>query len=133
MTIFPFFAKNGVRAGRISRVGRNTVHNGEQTILSSGTPSSEGPAFARKGKEGRAGTGMARSLTSLWKKWSYRERYAKHILRGEVELNEGREQHIGDHPPEPLPKIRERSRATVAEPHEIRRNARSPSARLFLR
>ncbi len=54
-------------------------------------------------------------------------------LTGEVELTEAREKHIGERYPELLPKIRDRIRVTLAEPHEIRRSARSASARLFSR
>jgi hypothetical protein len=54
-------------------------------------------------------------------------------LAGEVELTEEREKHIGDRHPELLPKIPDRIRTTLAEPHEVRRSARSASARLFSR
>ena len=36
-----------------------------------------------------------------------------------------REEHIGERHPELLPQIRERIRMTLAEPHEVRRSARS--------
>jgi len=54
-------------------------------------------------------------------------------LAGEVELTEEREKHIGDRHPELLPKIRDRIRMTLAEPHEVRRSTRSTEARLFSR
>jgi hypothetical protein len=60
-------------------------------------------------------------------------RFSCPYLGGEVELSEEREKHIGDRHPELLPKIRERIRATLADPYEVRRSARSASARLFSR
>jgi hypothetical protein len=60
-------------------------------------------------------------------------RFSCPYLAGEVELTEEREKHIADRHPELLPKFRDRIRATLAEPHEVRRSARSASARLFSR
>ena len=60
-------------------------------------------------------------------------RFSCPYLAGEVELTEEREKHIGDRHPELLPKIRERIRMTLAEPHEVRQSARSADGRLFSR
>ena len=60
-------------------------------------------------------------------------RFSCPYLAGEVELTEEREKHIGDRHPELLPKVRDRIRMTLAEPHEVRRSARSVDARLFSR
>jgi hypothetical protein len=60
-------------------------------------------------------------------------RFSCPYLAGEVELTEEREKHIGERHPELLPRFRDRIRATLAEPHEVRRSARSASARLFSR
>jgi len=60
-------------------------------------------------------------------------RFSCPYLAGEVELTEEREKHAGDRHPELLPKIRDRIRMTLAEPHEVRRSARSADARLFSR
>jgi len=60
-------------------------------------------------------------------------RFSCPYLAGEVELSEEREKHIGERHPELLPKIRERVGATLAEPDEVRRSARSADGRLFSR
>ncbi len=60
-------------------------------------------------------------------------RFSCPYLAGEVELTEEREKHVGDRHPELLPKIRDRIRLTLAEPHEVRQSARSADARLFSR
>jgi hypothetical protein len=60
-------------------------------------------------------------------------RFSCPYLAGEVELTEEREKHIGERHPELLPKIGERIRMTLAEPHEVRQSARSADARLFSR
>ena len=60
-------------------------------------------------------------------------RFSCPYLAGEVELTEEREKHVGDRHPELLPKIHDRLRLALAEPHEVRRSARSASARLFSR
>ena len=52
-------------------------------------------------------------------------RFSCPYLAGEVELSEEREKHIGERHPELLPRVRERVRATLAEPDEVRRSARS--------
>jgi hypothetical protein len=54
-------------------------------------------------------------------------------LAGEVELSEEREKHIGERHPELLPDFRDRIRATLADPDQVRRSARSATARLFSR
>jgi len=63
---------------------------------------------------------------------SYRVRFSCQYLAGEVELSEEREKHIGERHPELAPQFRDRIRMT-AEPHEVRRSARSADARLFSR
>ena len=60
-------------------------------------------------------------------------RFSCPYLGGEVELNDERKRHIGERHPELLPKIRDRIRATLAEPDEVRRSARSGNARLLSR
>ena len=60
-------------------------------------------------------------------------RFSCPYLGGEVELSEEREKHIGERHPELLPKIRDRISATLAEPGEVRRSARSANACLFSR
>jgi hypothetical protein len=60
-------------------------------------------------------------------------RFSCPYLAGEVELTEEREKHIGERHPELLPQFRDRIRVTLAEPHEVRRSARSAHARLFSR
>jgi hypothetical protein len=60
-------------------------------------------------------------------------RFSCPYLAGEVEFTEEREKHVGDRHPELLPKVRDRIRMTLAEPHEVRRSARSADARLFSR
>jgi hypothetical protein len=60
-------------------------------------------------------------------------RFSCEYLTGEVELTEEREKHIADRHPELLPEIRDRIRMTLADPHEVRRSARSTDARLFSR
>jgi hypothetical protein len=60
-------------------------------------------------------------------------RFSCPYLGGEVELTEERERHIGDRHPELLPHIRERISLTLEKPDEVRRSARSASARLFSR
>jgi len=50
-------------------------------------------------------------------------------LSGAVELTEEREKHIGERHPDLLPKFRDRIRATLADPDEVRRSARSANAR----
>jgi len=60
-------------------------------------------------------------------------RFSCPYLAGEVELSEEREKHIAERHPELLPGLRDRIRATLADPDQVRRSARSASARLFSR
>ncbi len=50
-----------------------------------------------------------------------------------MELTEEREEHIVEGHPELLPNIRDRIRVTLEDSDEVRRSARSTSARLFSR
>lgn len=54
-------------------------------------------------------------------------------LRGEVELSEDREKHIGERHPELLPTLRSLIAETLANPDEVRRSARAANAHLLSR
>jgi hypothetical protein len=54
-------------------------------------------------------------------------------LRGEVELTDERESHIAATHPDLLPGHRTEVAATLAEPDEVHRSARSATTRLFVR
>ena len=55
------------------------------------------------------------------------------LLKGDVELSEERERHIGERHPDLLPEHRDRLASTLADPDEVRRSARFGDARLFSR
>ena len=69
--------------------------------------------------------GESGSLPRRGLEGGYRVRFSCPYLAGEVELTEEREKHIGDRHPELLPEFRDRIRVALAEPHEVRRSARS--------
>jgi uncharacterized protein YuzE len=52
-------------------------------------------------------------------------------LGGEVELSDERERHIEEHHPDLLPENKDRIRATLADPDQVRRSKRFGNARLF--
>ncbi|MDA2924684.1 hypothetical protein MYX65_08530 [Acidobacteria bacterium AH-259-L09] len=54
-------------------------------------------------------------------------------LKGEVELTEERERHIGGRHPDLLPEHRERIAETLADPDQVRRSIRFGSAMSFSR
>lgn len=54
-------------------------------------------------------------------------------LKGEVELTEERERHIGERHPDLLPQHRARMAETLSDPDQVRRSARFAGARLFSR
>jgi len=54
-------------------------------------------------------------------------------LRGQVELTNERERHIAEEHPDLLPKHRQCIAATLADPDQVCRSARSGNARLFSR
>jgi hypothetical protein len=60
-------------------------------------------------------------------------RFSCPYLAGEVELTENREQHIQERHPDFGTDLRNRICVTLADPDQVRRSARSPSARLFSR
>jgi len=54
-------------------------------------------------------------------------------LRGEVELNDEREQHIIERHPDLLPDHRDRIATTLMDPDQVRRSERFGAAKLFSR
>ena len=54
-------------------------------------------------------------------------------LMGEVELTEERERHIAERHPDLLPEHRQQLAEVLADPDQVRRSLRFPSARLFSR
>jgi hypothetical protein len=60
-------------------------------------------------------------------------RFSCPYLKGEVELSEERERHIGERHPDLLPEHREKLAETLAEPDQVRRSRRFGSANLFSR
>lgn len=60
-------------------------------------------------------------------------RFTCPYLKGEVELTEERECHIGERHPDLLPQHRERIAETLSDPDQIRRSTRFAGAKLFSR
>lgn len=54
-------------------------------------------------------------------------------LKGEVELTEELERHIGERHPDLLPNHRARMAETLSDPDQVRKSARFPGAKLFSR
>lgn len=60
-------------------------------------------------------------------------RFACPYLKGDVELSEERERHIGERHPDLLPQHRGRIMETLSDPDHVRRSARFAGAKLFSR
>lgn len=60
-------------------------------------------------------------------------RFACPYLKGDVELSEEREHHIGERHPDLLPQHRERIMETLSDPDQVRRSDRLAGAKLFSR